>query len=98
MEVKALLAQLGVPENGEIEVWEVPGDDTPHGYGGWYMCVGQILQSPAEESREFSLGGWQMSFTAQPSYAVDEFEGFDVFEAHFFTWAGNYIAGDPNAV
>lgn len=90
-EISNLLSQLGIPKDGEIEVWRVPGDDHPHGYGGWYMLVGRITQSPPEPLREFNIGGWRLSFSQGVSYSVDEFTGRDVFELHFFTWADSYI-------
>ena len=91
VEVRELLSQLGVPNDGEIEVWEVPGDSTPHGYGGWYMFVGAVTNGPPDTSREFLLGGWRLWFSPRPSYPVDAFENQSVSELHFFTWADTYI-------
>src|SRR5262249_35113526 len=73
VEVRALLEQLGVPNDGEIEVWHVPGDDHPHGYGGWYLAVGRVVSAPPDASREFTLGDWRISFSSRRSYAVEAF-------------------------
>ena len=90
-EVRALLKEMGVPDDGEIEVWQVPGDDHPHGYGGWYMAVGRIVSAPPEASHEFMLGGWRLWFSSRASYAVQAFANQPTVELHFFTWADNYI-------
>jgi hypothetical protein len=90
-EVADLLGKLGVPRDGEVEVWQVPGDGHPHGYGGWYTCVGRIVSAPPEASREFALGGWHLRFVSEVSYAVKAFDDQAVFQLQFFTWADDYI-------
>ena len=90
LSVRRMLLEFGVPFNGEIEVWHVPGVQKPHGYGGWYTVVGEILKAPAD----VSLDGWSLSFTAGRSYAVQAFTGQTVFEPTFFTEADTFIPGD----
>ena len=97
--VRDLLLRLGIPLAGEEEVWEVPGlpgEDTPHLYGGWYLFVGQILVTP--DPREFLVGAWRLSFSRQPAYGVAAFAGFDVAELHFLCPVGNFIEPDTSAV
>ncbi len=91
VEVRDLLSQLGVPNDGEIEVWQFPGDSTTHGYGGWYMFVGVLANAPPDTSREFLLGGWLLSFSSGTSYPVDAFADQPVVELHFITRADTYI-------
>ena len=94
--VRELLDTLGIPANGEIEVWEVRGDEQPHGYGGWYMAVGQVLQAPEAPAHQFVLGDWRLSFSSGVTYPVEAFNEMPTFELHFFTWAGDYIDGNPD--
>jgi hypothetical protein len=89
--VRALLDKLGVPADGEIEVWEVPGDNRPHLCGGWYMIVGRLVRRPQKENREFSCGGWHLSWSSGPSYRMEQFGDQEVCELHFTTPADNYI-------
>jgi len=90
--VRDLLARLGVPLVGEIEVWEVPDEEHPHLYGGWYMVIGQLLSRPPEEAREFTMAGWRMSWSSGPSYEVSQFAGEEVCELHFLLPVGDFIA------
>jgi hypothetical protein len=90
--VRDLLALLGVPLAGEIEVWEVSDEQFTHLYGGWYMVVGRIAARPPEGGREFTLGGWQMSWSSGTTYDVPQFAGHNVCELHFLCPVGNFIA------
>lgn len=87
-QVRSWLQRFGVPSNGEIEVWEVPGMTTAHAYGGWYMVVGHIRTKPEPPGHEFEVDGWRVSLSAGSSYAVPAFANLDVFEIHFFTEVG----------
>src|ERR1051326_7789828 len=49
-EMRELLAQLGIPADGEIEVAEMPGPSQPHLYGGWYFVVGRILSGGGDRT------------------------------------------------
>src|SRR5262245_37940633 len=89
--VREMLFQFGVPPNGEIEVWRVPGVQKAHGYGGWYTVVGEILQTQQDE---LSLEGWTVTFAAGRSYNVPAFAGQAVFEISFFTEADSFIPGE----
>jgi hypothetical protein len=89
--VRDLLARLGVPFAGEIEVWEVPDEQHAHLYGGWYMVVGRVVAKPPEAAREFTLAGWQMRLSAGESYAVPQFAGQEVCELHFLCPVGDFI-------
>jgi hypothetical protein len=93
-EIRAWLQRFGIPSNGEIEVWEVPGISKRHAYGGWYMVVGHIDSKPEPPEREFDLQGWRLSFSAGPSYAVQAFADLAVFEIHFFTDVGLFLDED----
>src|SRR5437870_13890008 len=53
-EFRHLLSQVGVPANGETDVWEVPGETQAHFYGGWYFVVGRILSG--ERGHTFDMG------------------------------------------
>jgi hypothetical protein len=88
--VRDLLDAVGVPLNGEIEVWEVPGETQAHGYGGWYILVGAIVSAPLDSEQYFSLGDWRLSFKANRSYDVAAFGGSVVCELHFFTEAPDF--------
>jgi len=90
--VVAMLARLGAPLAGEIEVWEVPDEQHPHLYGGWYMVVGQVVSKPAEAVREFAMDGWRLSWSSGLSYPVPQFAGQEVCELHFLSAAGDFIA------
>jgi len=85
-----LLSQFGIPTDGEIEVWEATGETRAHFYGGWYFIVGRILSG--ERGRTFDLGGFQLSFAPEQSYAVSEFEGQQVCELHFLTETAEYLS------
>jgi hypothetical protein len=95
--VQQLLSRLGVPLTGEIEVWEVTGDEQAHLYGGWYLVVGQIVSKPPDEGREFTLDAWRLSWSSGSSYEVPAFVGVDVCELHFLTEAGDFIAPEVAA-
>ncbi len=71
-EVRELLDRLGVPADGEIEVWEVPADASGrHLYGGWYMTVGVVEGAPGAPSpAEFSVVAWRVSFTSGPAMRI----------------------------
>ncbi len=88
-EVRHLLSQFGIPADGEIEVWECPGQSQPHLYGGWYFIVGRILSG--ERGHTFELGSFQLSFTTEQSFAVSEFEGQQVCELHFHTETAEFL-------
>jgi hypothetical protein len=94
-DIRTLLTRFGVPTSGEIEVWAVPGVHEPHGYGGWYTVVGQILSSPPESARDFDLSGWRLRFSPDRSYVVPAFTEFTVFEIHFFTEIRRFLEADP---
>ena len=94
MAVRELLDRLGIPVNGEIEVWEVPGDFLAHGYGGWYMLVGTVVKTPPQGNEDFTLNEWKLRFSAERSYEVPAFAGFDVCELHFFTQVAEFIQLD----
>lgn len=94
-EVRSLLRRYGVPVNGEIEVWEVPGVRQPHGYGGWYTVVGNIVEMPSEHVRDFQLGVWQVRFSPERSYVVSAFSDLSVFEIHFFVETGKFLDSEP---
>ena len=89
--VRELLARLGIPLAGEIEVWEVPDEQYAHLYGGWYTVVGCVVAKPPEAAREFTLDGWQMSWSSGTSYEVSQFAGHDVCELHFLCPVGDFI-------
>jgi hypothetical protein len=89
--VRRLLEKCGVPLNGETEVWHVPGVSKPHGYGGWYTVVGELLKAPPAD---LDLGGWTVNFTGGPSYPVEAFAGQTVFEVSFFTETETFVPGD----
>jgi hypothetical protein len=92
-----LLTRLGAPLAGEIEVWEVPDEQHPHLYGGWYMLVGRVVSRPAEGVREFAMDGWQLSWSSGSSYEVPQFAGQEVCELHFLSAVGDFIElGDLN--
>ena len=96
--VRDLLARLGVPLAGEIEVWEVPDERHAHLYGGWYMVVGRVVAKPSEAAHEFTLAGWQMRWSTGESYAVPQFAGQEVCELHFLCPVGDFIAPEaPDA-
>ena len=88
-EFRNLLLRLGIPTDGEIEVWETPGQSLPHFYGGWYFIVGRILSG--ERGHTFSVGRFEVSFTSEQSFAVSEFEGQEVCELHFSAEVGEYL-------
>jgi hypothetical protein len=89
LEFRDLLSQLAIPTNGEIEVWETPGQALPHLYGGWYFFVGRILSG--EPDRTFHVGQFTVWFTSGKSFAVPEFEGQEVCELQFVTEVGEYL-------
>ncbi len=88
-EMREVLAQLGIPPDGEIEVAEAPGLSQPHLYGGWYFVVGRILSGGGD--RRFRIGSFELSFRSGQSYAVPEFNGQEVCELHFHSEAGEYL-------
>lgn len=90
-QIRDWLQRFGVPTNGEIEVWEVPGITKSHAYGGWYMVVGRVESKPESPEREFDLNGWRLSFSTGRSYAVPAFADLDVFEIHFFVEVGLFL-------
>jgi hypothetical protein len=89
-EFRDLLSRLGIPTNGEIEVWETPGQSQPHFYGGWYFVVGRILSG--EPGHVFAIAGFAMSFRSDGSFAVCAFEGQEVCELHFHAEVGEFLS------
>ena len=89
-ELRELLSRLGIPTNGEIEVWEASGQSQPHFYGGWYYFVGRILNG--EPGRTFDIGGFMMSFSSKMEYAVPAFEGQEVCQLDFHTEVGEFLS------
>jgi hypothetical protein len=89
-ELQRLLTRLGVPANGEIEVYEMPGTKRPHSYGGWYFVVGRIVSG--EQDQFVDMGGFELSLASEGSFAVPEFEGQDIFELHFQTEVDEYLS------
>jgi hypothetical protein len=85
-----LLSRLGIPTNGEIEVWETPGQSQPHFYGGWYFVVGRILNG--EPGHVFTIAGFEMSFRSTRSFAISAFEGQEVCELHFHAEVGEFLS------
>ena len=92
--VRELLDRLGIPLNGEIEVWEVPGNTLAHGYGGWYMLVGTIVKMPPPGNEDFTLNEWNLKFSSKRSYEVPAFAGLGVCELHFFTQVSDFLQLD----
>jgi hypothetical protein len=90
-----LLSRLGVPDNGEIEVWETPGTTRAHFYGGWYLIVGRMITG--EDVRNPESIGFQFSFSSGWSYVVSEFEGQEVFELQFTTEIDEYLSKEEPA-
>jgi hypothetical protein len=88
--VRELLEQIGVPESGEIEVWQVPGQHLKHIYGGWYMFVGTLSAIP-ESNTPFIVGDWTLSFSSTASYPMTQFGNAPVCELHFVTEVGDFI-------
>jgi hypothetical protein len=88
-EMRQLLAQLGIPADGEIEVMETPGPSQPHLYSGWYFVVGSILSGGG--NRTFHMGSFELSFGSGQSFAVAEFKGQELFELHFHTEVREYL-------
>ena len=80
--IRRILQQLGIPLNGEIEVWHVDGTQKDNHYGGWYMFVGEILSRP---EGEFNVDGVDFRFSRGCSYDVAAFEQYSVNELHFST-------------
>ena len=89
-ELRHLFSQVGIPTDGEIEVWECPGQSRPHLYGGWYFIVGRIISG--EPNYEFPVGSFQLSFTSERSFAVSAFEGQQICELHFTTETDTYLS------
>lgn len=89
--VRALLSQLGIPLNGEIEVYKFPGGVRSHGYGGWYMFVGRMLSKPPEDTNTFTLDGVRVWFTSGQSSRVPAFDGYGTSELRFITKADEYL-------
>ena len=88
-EFHELLSQFGIPANGEIEVWETPGQTQPHFYCGWYYIVGHILCG--ELARTFNIGSLHLSFAPKAVYLVPQFEGQPVCELDFHTEISEYL-------
>ena len=98
-ELRHLLAQLGIPVHGEIEVSETPGPSQPHLYGGWYFVVGRILNGG--EDLTFQMGSFEISFSSGQSFSMPEFKGQELIELHFHTEIGEFLtsagrAASPN--
>ena len=89
-EFRHLLSEFGIPTDGEIEVWETPGQTLPHFYGGWYFIVGRILSG--ELGHTFAIGSFQLSFMPMHSYAVSEFEDQVVCQMDFYTETAEYLS------
>ncbi len=89
--VGSILDALAIPRDRETEVWEVPGDTTPHIYGGWYTFVGRLVARPPAEAMEFVAGRWKLSFSAGSAYALPTFAGHEVVELHFLCDVANWI-------
>ncbi len=94
--VRELLAQLGIPVNGEIEVAECSDYTAPHTYLGWYMLVGRVVAKPLGTTDQFWQGawqqdGWQLLFSNGASYKVPEFIDQTVCELHFQTQTADFI-------
>jgi hypothetical protein len=77
--------------NGEIEVWEVPGDALSRAYGGWYMLVGTMVRTPPTGEEGFTINGWKLKFSSKRSYEVTAFAGLEVCELHFFARVPDFI-------
>ena len=88
---KELLLKLGIPDNGEIEVYEYPGGSKPHGYSGWYMFVGRILSKSSDETNGFGPDIFRMKFTAGRSFRVSAFDGHSTCELQFSTELDEYL-------
>lgn len=88
-QLRDLLLRLGIPENGEIEVWETPGQSQSHIYGGWYFIVGRILNGKV--GRTFEIDSFEMSFRSWGSFAVSAFEDQEVCELHFQVEIGEFL-------
>jgi hypothetical protein len=93
-ELREVLLTLGVPLNGEIEVWQVPGIQKACLYGGWYMVVGRLLDAPGPEKGTFEVGGWQISCSQGSTLQIEAFAGQDVFELGFLTESDWFIPED----
>jgi len=89
-----LLDQLGIPLNGEIEVYELYEETASHSYGGWYMLVGTMVKTPPPGNDDLVLSGWKLRFSAKRSYEVSAFAGLDVCELHFVTQVPDFIQLD----
>jgi hypothetical protein len=91
-EALALLSKLGIPANGEIEVYEYPGGSKPHGYGGWYMFVGRLLSKPSDETKGFGTDAFSMKFTSGQSFGVPAFDDLGTCELQFYTELDEYLS------
>ncbi len=89
-QLRELLSRLGIPIDGEIEVFETPGQTQAHLYGGWYILVGKVLA--AGRGHMFKMDGFELCFESGQSYAVAEFQGQGVCELHFHAEVGEYLS------
>lgn len=87
--LKDILSQLGIPSDGEIEVWEAPAESRPHLYGGWYLFVGRVVSG--EIGQEFTIDGFRLSFAVNRSYAVAAFAWQQVCELVFITEIDEFL-------
>ena len=74
-EVEAFLSAFGIPRAGEIEVWQTPGVEKAHYYGGWYIFVGEL--SGGDIAQSFRVGELEFSVhrVSNPGFLPAEFAG-----------------------
>ncbi len=84
IELLALLDQLGVPSDGECEVYHNARLESGlHSYGGWYHFVGRVLAGERECSPNLVFGSFSVFFHSSPALLPETFSGLPVAQLEF---------------
>jgi len=91
-ELRRLLASLGIPDNGEINVAEYTGMRKPHGYIGWYFFVGRVVRGTlGVVANEFKVGDVSLHLSADHFFFAPEFADQEICQLNFCTEVDEFL-------
>jgi hypothetical protein len=78
-EFRALLGRLGIPFEGEAEVYHnCRLESGLHSYGAWYHFIGRVLFGERECSPNVQFGTFSVFFHSKPALLPESFAGQSV--------------------
>ena len=90
-DVEAFLSAFGIPRAGEVEVWQTPGVQKAHYYGGWYLFVGELPDGDIAQSFRVGELDFSLHRVSNQGFLPAEFVGQSCCELQFSIELDDYL-------